>query len=121
MAYYVCESYDFSVDHNGRESQGVVGDNPGSEKIYLHVLPLSDQDLTKLKVRVDEFGNKQSHRLALPGRDDFWVGIDGEVTWPKIVRPKLGSRCDVSSGKPVPAALSADDVERLKKAGVKGL
>jgi hypothetical protein len=121
MAYYVVESYDFSVDHNGRESQGVVGENKGSEKIYLHVLPLTDADLAKLAVRIDENGNKQHDRLALPGRDDFWIAVEGEVAWPKLYRPRITSRCENVGTKPRPVPLSAEDQERLRKAGVKGI
>lgn len=121
MSLYVVESYEFGVDHNGRSSQGVIGENKGSEKIYLHVLSLTEADLKKLAVRVDDNGNKQHDRLALPGRDDFWVAVEGEVAWPKIYRPRITSRCENVGSKPVPAALSAEDIERLKKAGVQGL
>ncbi len=121
MSLYVVESYEFSVEHNGRESQGVVGENKGSEKIYLHVLDLGAADLAKLAVRVDDAGNKQHDRLAIPGRDDFWVAVEGEVAWPKIYRPRITSRCDNVGSKPVPAPLSAEDQARLVKAGVKGI
>lgn len=121
MNLHVCESYEFSVDHGGRESQGVVGENKGSEKIYLHVLPLSDAEVAKLAVRVDENGNKQHDRLALPGRDDFWVAVEGEVAWPKIYRPRITSRCENVGTKPRPVPLSAEDLDRLRKAGVKGI
>jgi hypothetical protein len=120
MAFYVVESYQFSVEHNGRDSQGVVGENKGSEKIYLHVLPLTPADLAKLAVRVDDNGNKQSDRLALPNRDDFWVAVEGEVAWPKIYRPRITSRCENIGTKPEPVALTDEDLERLRKAGVKG-
>lgn len=121
MTFYVCESYEPFVDHGGRESQGALGENKGSEKIYLHVLPLSDAEIKKLAVRVDENGNRQSDRLALPGRDDFWIAVEGEVAWPKIYRPRITSRCEDIATKPRPAPLSAEDLDRLRKAGVKGL
>ncbi len=121
MSFYVVESYDFRVDHGGRESQGVLGENKGSEKIYLHVLALTDADLKKLAVRVDDNGNKQHDRLAIPGRDDFWVAVEGEVAWPKIYRPRITSRCESIGTRPVPVPLSAEDTDRLVKAGVKGL
>ena len=121
MSYYVVESHEFSVDHNGRSSQGALGENKGSEKIYLHVLSLTDADLAKLAVRVDDNGNKQHDRLALPGRDDFWVAVEGEVAWPKIFRPRITSRCENVGTKPRPAAISEEDLERLRKAGVKGI
>lgn len=121
MAYYVVESYEFGVDHNGRESQGVIGENKGSEKIYLHVIELSEAEIGKLAVRVDDNGNKQHDRLALPGRDDFWVAVEGEVAWPKIYRPRITSRCESVGVKPRPVPVSAEDLERLRKAGVKGI
>ncbi len=121
MSFYVVESYEFSVEHNARESQGVVGENKGSEKIYLHVLELTGPDLAKLAVRVDDAGNKQHDRLALPGRDDFWVAVEGEVAWPKLYRPRITSRCDAVGSRPVPVPLSPDDLDRLRKAGVKGI
>jgi hypothetical protein len=121
MSLYVVESYQFSVEHGGRDSQGVVGENKGSEKIYLHVLPLGDAELAKLAVRVDEDGNKQHDRLALPGRDEFWVAVEGEVAWPKIYRPRITSRCDSVGVKPRPVPLSTEDLDRLRKAGVAGI
>jgi hypothetical protein len=121
MSYYVVESYDFAVDHGGRASRGVVGDYKGSEKIYLHVLPLTDAEITKLSPRVDEDGNLQHARLALPRDEVFWIGVDGEVAWPGIHRPRITSRCDLVDDRPRPVALSADDLGRLRKAGVPGV
>ncbi|MEZ4295853.1 MAG: hypothetical protein R3B70_12825 [Polyangiaceae bacterium] len=121
MSLYVVESYDFSVEHGGRDSQGVVGENKGSEKIYLHVLPLTDAELKKLAVRVDENGNKQSDRLALPGRDDFWVAVEGEVFWPKLYRPRISSHCTDLDTKPTPVPLSEEDIDRLRKSGAQGI
>src|SRR5262245_45730924 len=109
MSFYVCESYEFSVDHGGRDSQGAVGESKGSEKIYLHVLPLTDAEVARLAVRVDEHGNRQSDRIALPGRDDFWIAVEGEVAWPKIHRPRITSRCEDVGTKPRPIPLSAED------------
>src|SRR3954468_22839232 len=105
MAFYIVESYEFSVDHGGRDSKGAIGEYKGSEKIYLHVLPVTDAELGKLKPRVDDNGNVEHARLALPGNDVWWIAVDGEVFWPKLVRPRLRSTCDLASGKPVPVAV----------------
>lgn len=121
MSLYVVESYQFAVEHGGRDSQGVVGENKGSEKIYLHVLPLTEAEVAKLAVRVDEDGNRQHGRLALPGRDDFWVAVEGEVAWPRLHRPRITSRCDDVGTKPRPVPLSDEDLARLRKAGLQGV
>lgn len=121
MAFYVAESYSFSVEHGGRQSQGVIGDHKGREKIYLHVLPVSDAEIEKLAPRVDEDGNKQHDRLALPRNEEWWIAVEGEVAWPGIHRAKITSRCTDVGTKPKPAPLSAEDLERLRKQGVKGI
>lgn len=122
MAYYVVESYDFDVEHGGRSSQGVKGDYKGSEKIYLHVLPVTDAEIKQLKPRVDDNGNLEHSRLALPRNEVWWISADGEVSWPGIFRPKIVSSCDLSDGgKPKPMPLSEEDLGRLRKAGVKGV
>ena len=59
--------------------------------------------------------------LALPDRDDFWVAVEGEVAWPKIYRPRITSRCEQVGSKPQPVAAGDEDLERLRKAGVKGI
>jgi hypothetical protein len=117
MAHYLVESYAFTIDFGGRSSQGVVGEYKGSEKIYLHVLEIGDADVARLATRVDDDGNKQHDRLALP-REEWWVAVEGEVSWPKVYRPKLCSRCENVGAKPKPVPLSADDIARLKKSGV---
>jgi hypothetical protein len=121
MALYVVESNMYAVDHNGRESQGVVGEHKGREKIYLHVLEVSDAEIGKLQTRVDEDGNKQHDRLTLPRVEEWWFAVEGEVAWPGIYRPRITSKCDDVDTKPRPASLSTEDAERLKKAGVKGI
>lgn len=121
MAYYVVESHDFAVDHGGRSSQGVVGEYKGKEKIYLHVLLVSDAEIGKLAVRVDEDGNKQHDRLALPGVEEWWFAVEGEAAWPGIYRPRLTSKCADVATRPRPEPLAPEDLERLKKAGLKGL
>jgi hypothetical protein len=121
MAYYVVESYGFAVDHGGRSSQGVIGEHKGKEKIYLHVLPVADAEIERLAPRVDDDGNKQHDRLALPREDAWWFAVDGEVAWPGVYRPRITSRCADVASKPRPVPLAAEDLERLKKVGVKGL
>ena len=121
MAWYIAESYEFSVDHGGRESQGVVGDHKGSEKLYLHVLSITDDEIARLRPRVDDDGNTQHARLALPRNDAWWIATEGEAAWPNLHRPRLVSRCDLGQAKPRPVPLSADDLARLAKAGVRGI
>lgn len=121
MAFYVAESHSFSVDHGGRSSEGVIGEYKGKEKIYLHVLPITDAEIAKLAVRVDEDGNKQHDRLALPGNDEWWIAVEGEAAWPGVYRPRITSRCTDVATKPRPAPLSAEDLDRLRKQGLKGI
>lgn len=116
---YVVESYNFEVRHNGRASQGALGEHRGSEKIYLHVLPLTTADIAQLATRVDEHGNKQSERFAIPRNDDFWVTLEGEVLWPKLPRAKIRSRVTFAGRKVQPVALTADELTALRGAGVK--
>lgn len=119
MAKYLTESYDYLVDHGGRRSEGVVGDHRGSEKLYLHVVEVSDAEIGQLTARVDENGNKQHDRLALPRNEEWWVAVDGEARWPKIGGYKLVSCCAVDgTGIPTPRPLSEDDLARLAQEGV---
>lgn len=118
MPYYLVESYDFKVQHGGRSSQGVLGEQKSSEKLYLHVLPLSDLELAALQPRIDEHGNKEHARLALPRNEEFWIAVEGEASWPKLYRPRVTSRCDLASGAAKPVALTAEELERLRKAGL---
>jgi hypothetical protein len=117
MPLFIVESYAYSVDHGRFQSAGVIGEPKGSEKIYLHVLALTPAELAALAPRVDEDGNKEHARLALPGNEEFWVAVDGEVAWPKILRPRLVSKCDLTAGTPTPVPLGAEDIDRLRKAG----
>jgi hypothetical protein len=121
MIWTIAESYDYQVEHRGRTSLGVVADDAGSEKLYLHVIELGDEDLAALGPRVDENGNRQHDRLALPRNEEWWVAVEGQATWPKLVRPKLRSCCTQVAEKPRPAPLSTEDLARLRKAGVPGL
>jgi hypothetical protein len=125
MAYYLVESYHFVVDHQS-PSEGVLADHvsrgsgapKSSEKIYLHVIEIQDKDIAKLSARVDEDGNKQHDRLALPRNEDWWVAVDGEFAWPKVFGPRVFSRCVDVETAPKPAPLGEADIERLRKSGV---
>lgn len=117
MALYVVESYDYSVFHAGRYSDGVVGKGGGSEKIYLHVLDISDADIGKLVAREDEHGNKQSDRRALPMNEEWWIAVEGDKAWPKTVRPKVVSRCVLDDDVPRPAPLGEEELAALRKVG----
>ena len=118
MTLYVCESASHSVEHRGHVSAGVLGEQRGTEHVYLHVLALPDADVAALAPRVDEHGNTEHARLALPRNEDWWVALDGEVCWPKLHRPRISSRCDLSTGSPRPVPLSEEDAARLRKLGV---
>lgn len=117
----IVESVDYVVEHGGRRSEGVVAEVTGSERLYLHVVELSDDDIAHLQPRVDEHGNRQHDRLALPRTEEWWVAVEGEATWPRLFRPKLRSRCTDVASHPTPAPLTKDDLARLRKAGVKGI
>ncbi len=117
MARYVVESYDHQVFHEGRYSDGVVGQGPGREKIYLHVLDVSDADIARLTAREDEHGNKQSDRRSLPMNEEWWIAVEGDKVWPKTLRPKVVSRCRIEGGVPRPVPLGDDELEALRRAG----
>jgi hypothetical protein len=121
MAFYLAESNSYTVEHGGRSSAGVVGEHKGREKIYLHVLPLEDAEIARLSPRVDEDGNKQHDRLALPRNEEWWIAVDGEAPWPGVLRPRITSRCTDIATKPKPVPLSVEDLERLRKAGLVGV
>ena len=121
MAFYLAESNGYSVEHGGRSSAGVLGEHKGKEKIYLHVLPVTDAEIEKLGPRVDEDGNKQHDRLALPRNEEWWIAVEGEAAWPGVHRPRITSRCTDVASKPRPVPLSAEDLDRLRKAGLKGV
>ncbi len=116
-ARYIAESYHHQVLHNGRTSNGALGEGAGSEKIYLHVIAVTPAEIAKLKPRVDEDGNKQHDRLALPGNDEWWIATEGTKAWPKTVRPKLTSRCRFDGGVPSPAPIGDEDAATLSKLG----
>ena len=119
MSVYVVESYDYSILHAGSYSDGVVGQGGGSEKIYLHAIAIDDGDIAKLKARVDENGNKEHDRLALPRSEEWWLAVDGDKAWPKTTRPKVVSRCTLDdAGVPRPRPLDDDELAALRKLGV---
>jgi hypothetical protein len=117
MPHYVVESHDFTVVHGSQTSQGVVGEYKGKEKIYLHVLSLPDVEIKALKPRVDDDGNVEHARLALPRNQEWWIAVEGEVAWPRIVRPRIVSRCEVVGNVPTPLPLTPEELARLGKGG----
>ncbi len=117
MAFYVTESYDYSVFHAGSYTDGVVGKGGSSEKIYLHVLEITDADIACLRPREDEHGNKQNDRRALPQNEQWWIAVDGAKVWPKTLRPKVVSRCRLQAGVPEPTPLGEDELTALRKVG----
>jgi hypothetical protein len=121
MAFYLAESNSYSVEHGGRSSAGVVGEYKGKEKIYLHVLPITDAEIAKLSTRVDEDGNKQHDRLALPRNEEWWIAVEGEAAWPGVIRPRITSRCADVATKPRPVPLTDEELGRLRKAGLAGV
>ena len=118
VASYIVESYDYQVLHDGRTTDGVVGEGPGAEKIYLHVIAISDADIATLSPREDEHGNRQHDRLALPRNEEWWIAVDGERRWPRIPRPRIVSRCSLDGGVPKPAPVTEEEAVALRKQGV---
>ena len=118
MAIYVVESYDWQVLHNGMMSDGVLGQQGSSEKIYLHLLELQDNEISQLCSRVDENGNSQSDRLALPRNEEWWIATAGEKFWPKTARPKVASSCTHdANGVPSPRPITSEERQALQQAG----
>lgn len=119
---FLVESYLSGIDHNGRSSVGVLGeplDRSIKEKIYLHVLPLNAGELASLGPRVDDDGNKQHGRLAPRDEIAFWIAVEGEFAWPRVLAPRVVSKCALDAkGVPRPVALDAATLERLRKAGL---
>jgi hypothetical protein len=121
MGWYLVESGDYTIEHGGRESAGVVAESKASETIYLHVITLTDAEIDKLGAPTDEHGNKRHDRLALPRNEAWWVAIEGEAFWPKLYRPRIASRCAEQGGRYRPVPLPEEDLKRLRQAGVKGI
>jgi hypothetical protein len=116
---YIVESPFHTLEEPFIRSKGnVLGVGPGSEKLHLFVAELEGAVIAKLRPRVDEDGNKQNDRLALPGNEEWWIALEGEKAWPGIPRPKITSRCTYdASGVPSPRPVDEDELAALKKAG----
>lgn len=120
MPRFVVESTFHEIEHAGIKTLGVVGQGPGSEKIYLAVITVTDRELARLAPRVDDDGNTQHDRLALPGNDEWWIAIEGNKVWPGTIRPRVTSRCTLDeNGVPTPHALDDAEHAALEKLGVK--
>jgi len=118
-AHYVVESYDYQVMHGASTSDGVVGQGGSSEKIYLHVIAIDAAELAQLGPRIDESGNKQHDRLALPRNEEWWIAVEGDKVWPKTVRPQVTSHCQLGDdGIPRPRPVDDDERTALRKVGV---
>jgi hypothetical protein len=120
-AYYLVESSYFTVSHGGRDSQGVAAATKGSQTTYLHVLPLTPVEVQRLRAKKDDAGNADHTRFAIPGRDDWWIAVDGEAAWPGIPRPRITSRFQDGDAGPMPAPLSEAELDVLRKAGLAGI
>jgi hypothetical protein len=120
-AYYLVESSYFNVSHGGRDSQGVFGAAKGSMKIYLHVIPLSAAEVKALRPFKDDGGTADFSRYTLPGREDWWIAVEGEASWPKIHRPRLTSHFQDTDAGSLPVPLSDAELDLLRKAGLTGV
>jgi hypothetical protein len=120
-SYFLVESSLFRVSHGPRESEGVLGDTKGSERIYLHVLPLTDAEVKALKPRADEHGNRDHGRFTLKGHDEWWIAVEGEASWPHVFRPRLTSRFKDTEMGTLPAPLTETELGLLRNAGLKGI
>jgi hypothetical protein len=120
-SFYLVESSYFTVSHGVRESQGMLGDTKAAERIYLHVLPLTGAEVKSLRPRPDEHGNLDHTRFALRGRDDWWIAVEGEASWPKLFRPRMTSRFKETDMGPVAAPLTDAELDLLRSAGLQGI
>jgi hypothetical protein len=120
-SYYLAESSRFRVSHGSRESEGLLGDTKGAEKIYLHVLPLTDAEAKALRPRADEHGNRDHARFALRGVDEWWIAVEGEASWPHVHRPRITSRFKETDMGPVPTPLTDAELDLLRKNGLVGM
>ena len=69
---------------------------------------------------VDEDGNRQSDRLALPRNEEWWIPLQGKKSWPKTVNPAITSGCRMGEdGIPRAQPLTDGQLAKLKKAGAK--
>lgn len=120
MGLYVVESYLKTIEHGGHDPYGVIGSGGSRETIYLYVIEISDAEVKRLRPRVDENGNKQHDRLALPDREDWWIAVEGEKVWPSTVSPRITSKCAVDEhGVPHPRPLSQSEIAQLERVKAK--
>ena len=118
MANYLVESYDWQILHDGVMSDGKLGQGGGAESIYLHVIKVGDDAIKRLVPRVDDAGNRQSDRLALPNNEEWWIPVEGRKAWPKTVNPKICSGCAMGTdGIPRARPLSSEAEAKLKSLG----
>jgi hypothetical protein len=128
MDCYLVEAHTFEIEFNGRTSKGVRGQalptcDRRSETIYLHVLALAPAEVSKMKVRIDDDGNKEHDRWALPsehfaGVNPWWVAVEGGHAWPRYPDKPLCSRCDFDAkGIPRPRPLDEGALTRLRGLG----
>jgi hypothetical protein len=118
---YLVESTLFHISHAGRESDGAACKTKSGQTLYLHVIPLDDAEVKKLRARKDGAGNADHTRFALPGRDDWWIAVEGEVSWPGVFRPRITSRFQDTDMGSMPAPLSAAELDLMRKAGLNGV
>ena len=118
MAKFLVESYDWQIVHDGVMSDGALGQGGGAESIYLHVIDIDEDTIRKLVPRVDDNGNRQSDRLALPRNEEWWIPVEGRKAWPKTVNPKITAGCEMGAdGIPRAKPLDEAALAALKKAG----
>jgi hypothetical protein len=119
VAKYIVESQEWQILYDGQMSDGALGQGGGPDKIYLHVIDVADDAIKRLVPRVDEHGNRESDRLALPNNDEWWIAVSGRKAWPKTFNPKLISTCEIGAdGIPRAKPLSEPQLAVLKKLGV---
>lgn len=120
MALYIAESHYHTVLHGTHDCDGIVGQGGGKEKIYLHVIPITDAEIAKMGPRIDEHGNKEHDRLALPDQEDWWIAIDGEKFWPGTLNPKVRSKCSYDGSTAArPSPLTDAEIAELRRVKAK--
>ncbi len=120
-SYFLVESSYFRVHHGGRDSQGLACTAKNGQTIYLHVIPVAEAELAKLRAKKDDAGNADHTRFALPGRDDWWIAVEGELAWPGIHRPRITSHFVETDRGPAPSPLTEAELDLLRRSGVPGL
>lgn len=128
MDKYLVESHHHEVEHRGRTSRGARAQalpqcDRRREVIYLHVLELAPAEVAKMRARIDDDGNKEHDRWALPkdhfvGVNEWWVAVEGGHAWPHYPGKPLCSTCDFGAdGVPRPRVLDAATLTRLSGLG----